>query len=278
MTADVIMLDDRRKPTLEYNGIQIRTKGDDMLCLTDLWRVADRPGGKKPGHWLRWEKAQSFVQHQVAVSGKGAVEHLLEVTQGRNGSVFAHWQIGYHYASYLSPILATWIYEVARERMQWETPPGPLGAGLAGATAKLDALEAKVNNNQAKNNEEIAALKEQFEKANDRFDELERHRRKKISEPTKRLVTADTHLIHKGRCPCCGMVDVVDPDGRKMPNAEFDHFFAASMPDPEHVWLICTDCHGELTTSKMARRTAQSSFDSFQNKRARLHRKDTQPS
>jgi hypothetical protein len=50
-----------------------------------------------------------------------------------------------------------------------------------------------------------------------------------------------------GRCPCCGNGRVLADGGRPAPGAEFDHFFHRGLNRPEHGWLVCLDCHADLT-------------------------------
>jgi hypothetical protein len=73
-----------------------------------------------------------------------------------------------------------------------------------------------------------------------------------------------------GRCPCCGSRAVVAKDGTKAENAEHDHFYAASKPDVDHVWLICRPCHTDLTSGRIARDEREAEFRAYQAKRRRL--------
>ena len=40
---------------------------------------------------------------------------------------------------------------------------------------------------------------------------------------------------------------MLGPDGKPLPGAEFDHVFYRTLNRPEHGWLICGECHGEIT-------------------------------
>jgi hypothetical protein len=75
-----------------------------------------------------------------------------------------------------------------------------------------------------------------------------------------------------GRCPCCGSAVIVLQDGQKAQGAEFDHFYAASKPDPEHTWLICQPCHSDLTLGRIQRDQREAEFRTYQNRRRRLVR------
>lgn len=64
--------------------------------------------------------------------------------------------------------------------------------------------------------------------------------RRPISESTKEQHRL-TALHLGGRCPCCGLVEVVDQDG--MVTGEYDHFYSRERNAFEETWLICRPCH-----------------------------------
>lgn len=45
-----------------------------------------------------------------------------------------------------------------------------------------------------------------------------------------------------GRCPGCGLTDIVDPEGRLL-SGEYDHFYSRERNAFEDTWLICKSCH-----------------------------------
>jgi hypothetical protein len=70
-----------------------------------------------------------------------------------------------------------------------------------------------------------------------------------------------------GQCPCCGRARVLAEDGRAVPGAEFDHFLHRGLNRPEHGWLVCTACHGELTHGGYLVRFARTpEFRAFQTR------------
>lgn len=101
---------------LEFNQTPIRTDGD-MVSLTDLYAAAgDGDPSKDPKQWRRKEGKRfiDFVSNYLKVT----VEHLFRITKGRNGSTFAHWQIGLAYAKYLDHGLHMHVNEIyARYRV-----------------------------------------------------------------------------------------------------------------------------------------------------------------
>lgn len=72
-----------------------------------------------------------------------------------------------------------------------------------------------------------------------------------------------------GRCPCCGLCDVVR-DGQRMAPAEFDHFYANSASGADHTWLICKPCHDELSAGRVARDQRETLFKAYQELRRSL--------
>ena len=40
---------------------------------------------------------------------------------------------------------------------------------------------------------------------------------------------------------------MLDATGQPSSGAEFDHFFHHDLNQPEYSWLVCRDCHAELT-------------------------------
>lgn len=48
-----------------------------------------------------------------------------------------------------------------------------------------------------------------------------------------------------GRCPCCGLVSVLDASGEVI-GAEYDHFYSRERNALEDTWLICKACHRNM--------------------------------
>jgi len=94
-----------------------------------------------------------------------------------------------------------------------------------------------------------------------------RNRRREISPTTK---TEHIFALGKlgGRCPCCGLVEIVK-DGERI-QGEFDHFFQNSVPGVSATWLICLLCHGKLTSGRMMRDHATTAFHVYQDRRRAL--------
>ena len=118
--------------------------------------------------------------------------------------------------------------------------------------------------------EDIAGLKITVLRVADDTTEIKqtvRNRRREITTTTK---AEHVYAVGKlgGRCPCCGLVEIVKAGERTQ--GEFDHFFQNSAPGISTTWLICLDCHSKLTTGKMPRDHATSSFHVYQDRRRTL--------
>jgi hypothetical protein len=70
-----------------------------------------------------------------------------------------------------------------------------------------------------------------------------------------------------GRCPNCGKNSVTNPDGTQAPFSEFDHARHRSAPTVDDTWLICTECHKELTNGRILRKDCETAFNLYQARR-----------
>ena len=243
--------------TLSYQGTPVRRRGT-MLNLADMWRAAGRPADRRPADWLALEETTRFrayaddhwteVEDPVAANAGQAgiwnldTDGLVAAVRGNQGGTWAHWQLALPYARYLSPRFHLWCNSVLRAAME---RPGGL------PVFDPDPL--------------LLHLTRQFQHLHRRLDTLERHaadlmflmlsaqdlllgKRRNFSERSQaaitRVVAAEPFA---GQCPCCGRAPVLTEAGRPIPGAEYDHFFHRGFNRPEHGWLVCAACHGELT-------------------------------
>jgi hypothetical protein len=93
-----------------YNGQPISVN-DEMLCLTDMWKAAGSPDNKDPWRWSQTQEGSDYIE-----AAKENLNHAKNVVwktgRGRGGGTWAHWQIGFTYAQYLSPEFHIWCNEV----------------------------------------------------------------------------------------------------------------------------------------------------------------------
>jgi len=267
--------------SLTYNDHQINERGE-MLSLTDMWRAAGRPANQRPVDWLDLASTKTFADHIGSVVGKSHHD-VIQRLKGNDAGTWAHWQIGMAYAKYLSPEFHAWCNDIVRTHMERrgapvETVPAviarddSLGAALktaleplvqmfADATRETHGRLSHVETDVSHIKHEVACLRSEVR-------DLSTKGRRRIKDTTKGQLVRDTDRLG-GRCPCCG-VAVVTEDGRHLPHAEFDHFYANSAPDADHCWLICASCHAELTRNVAKRDERNAEFQAFQAKRRRL--------
>ena len=85
---------------LVYRDVPIRDRGE-MLSLTDMWRAAGEPASGRPADWRRKEGAD-FIDFVQGTMPGGHSEVIQALNEGGQWNTWAHWQIGFAYAKYLS--------------------------------------------------------------------------------------------------------------------------------------------------------------------------------
>lgn len=118
--------------SLAYSGVTIRDYAE-MICRTDMWRASGASLSKRPAEWLRSVAATDFIDYVVGDVGISHHEAIQVVRAGPDTATWAHWQIAFACAKYLSPEFHTWCNSVVRSHI--ETPPH-----LAHAPRRLAAL------------------------------------------------------------------------------------------------------------------------------------------
>jgi hypothetical protein len=74
------------------------------------------------------------------------------------------------------------------------------------------------------------------------------YRRAELSPETRRIHREIIRLEpYNGFCPCCLETKVVSDEGALIPPVEYDHFWGPVYSAPVHSWLICRQCHQDLT-------------------------------
>ncbi len=242
---------------LSYQGRPIRLRGT-MLNLTDMWRAAGCPEYRRPSDWLVLEETARFRAHAGAhwtepeelVSDNAILDGIFRLdpdgfvatARGRHGGTWARWQLALAYARYLSPEFHLWCNTVIRAALVWHGGP---------SAADPDPLRLH--------------LAQQFRDLHRRLDTLERHaadlmflvlsaqeillgNRLEFTGPTRTIILQVVAAEpFGGQCPCCLRERVLTETGRPVPGAAIDHFFHRGLNKPEHGWLICAECHAELT-------------------------------
>lgn len=102
---------------LVYKGEIIRDKGD-QLSLTNMHKAAGAPSNQEPAQWMRSASAEAFIEAVSINMGKSHNEIVVSKRGGNAPGTWAHWQIAFAYAKYLSPEFHMWCNQVVRERME----------------------------------------------------------------------------------------------------------------------------------------------------------------
>lgn len=246
--------------SLIYNGLAIRDR-DQMLCLTDMWKAAGAGEAQRPANWFQQAGVEQFCQY-VAASQNVAIDYIIQAERGRNGGTWAHWQVGMAYAQYLSPAFHAWCNSVVRQHMEGRLAPtawyvtqadfqqfaGQVIGAVSGMQGQIEALQAETRS--------------RFDLIGEQLSQTARPR-KEISAKVKGMIATATAQLN-GFCPCCSRIQIVDAHGRKIAEAEYDHFYSNQLPDADHVWLICKACHDALTFGRVSRVQVDTHFSSFQ--------------
>jgi len=262
---------------LAYSGVTIRDRGE-MLSLTDMWRAAGSEPGKRPAKWLEQDGTAAFVDHIKSTVALKDSELIQALNDRGEWNTWAHWQIAFAYAKYLSPEFHAWCNSVVRSHMEGRNVsvravPAVAGltrhdlqqfaqivgdaSGRAAAERCVELMDTRVRDALAPVEQRLTAL------------ERAQVRRRALSDATRREHISDIKALG-GRCPGCNTAEVVSTDGVRSPFAEFDHFYANSQPDGAHTWLICKPCHADLTTGRVPREQREAEFRAYQSYRRRL--------
>jgi hypothetical protein len=106
-------------------GFSIRCRGtenNEFLCLTDLYRAANRPSNKAPSQWARLPDTKEFITFQCKTLNVGE-SHIIVSERGRSGGTWGHWVIAIKYAAYLSKQLEDELIRSWRQIKEEERNP-----------------------------------------------------------------------------------------------------------------------------------------------------------
>jgi hypothetical protein len=253
---------------LVYNGTPIHDRGE-MLCLTDMWRAAGSDPSKQPSRWRKLPGSGEFIDH-IAAAGRFSPSELFQVSLG--AATWAHWQIAFAYAKYLSPEFHAWCNEVVRAHMEGRTPP-PL-------RRDDDPLQQMINAAVTKAvTQAMLPFGGQLNRIERKQDDLAikiTSKRKSLSSAEERIL--DRYALSSGRlCGCCRRRFVVDPDGNRLPTAATDHAYTNQLANVNArsvtCWLVCSSpngeprtneyCHDKLTSGEMPREMAAHRFNAY---------------
>ena len=88
------------------------------------------------------------------------------------------------------------------------------------------------------------AIDTKFAEVSDRLDRIEH--RKRVPEKTRRIHCYVIKNYYQGQCPCCRKVRIVNDNGERRTNCEFDHWNRVSEACETKTWAVCTECNSNL--------------------------------
>lgn len=116
-----------------FRGTRIGMRGApgaEELCLTDMWRANGADPAKRPVNWLGSKQARDLRVFLAESQGVENSDSLVSAENGDpragiGGSTWAHWQLAFAYAKYLSPAFHAWVNQAAREKMTGRSAAPP---------------------------------------------------------------------------------------------------------------------------------------------------------
>ena len=132
-------MSDITEEIIRYQGQPVIRRGE-MMSLTDMWRAGGSEKNKAPYEWLRSSQAKSFAAFLADTGISRSVERGAG-GRGGGGVTWAHWQLAFAYAKYLSPAFHAWCNEVVRAHLEHGGDP----VDIATLRARIAELEASLN-------------------------------------------------------------------------------------------------------------------------------------
>ncbi|NUP08406.1 MAG: KilA-N domain-containing protein [Polyangiaceae bacterium] len=116
-----------------FRDTKIRMRGSagaEQMCLTDMWRANGSDPSKQPSNWAASAQASDLIEFLSENSNPRNSGDWITAERGASGGTWAHWQLAFAYAKYLSPAFHTWVNQAAREKMaRGSAPVAPVAAG-----------------------------------------------------------------------------------------------------------------------------------------------------
>jgi hypothetical protein len=96
---------------LVRNGFEVQFSKDELVSLTQLWKMAGSPENQNPYEWKRLPETKKLLK-QIAKEDKGGKSRILESKRGKGGETLAHYKLALEYAGYLSVEFKSWMLEI----------------------------------------------------------------------------------------------------------------------------------------------------------------------
>jgi hypothetical protein len=106
-----------------FDGHDIRYRDDGLLSLTELWKASGSPRDKRPLDWVQGD-GSGFVD-SISKSHEPGQSQLIKTLPGDEGEeTLAHRQIGFAYASDLSPSFQMSVGDALEQWAEERDSPG----------------------------------------------------------------------------------------------------------------------------------------------------------
>lgn len=106
-----------------FRGTTIRMRGErgaEQMCLTDMWKANGADPKRDVYDWTRSKQARDLAEYLGESTEPGNSRFAFFAEKGGaegGGGTWAHWQLAFAYAKYLSPRFHVWVNQAAREKM-----------------------------------------------------------------------------------------------------------------------------------------------------------------
>ena len=246
-------------PVLTYNGLAIGTQ-HEMVCLTDLWRSTGSDPSKRPADWARKEGSQ-FIEF-IAETLNMPFEHIWISERGNGGGTWAHWQVAYAYAKYLSPECHAYCNTVLRAH--FEGHGAPIATEVI--SGLLDTKLAPLHDEMREQRRETGELREIVERTDGNVTYMLNASmpRRDFSAKTWKIWRLAIAEFHGGHCPCgCGQ-KILDKLGNWIDEATEDHWFTRNRNKRTEGWPVLAKDNQRMKNPK-ERLVKQHAFANFQS-------------
>lgn len=163
--------------------------------------------------------------------------------------------------NYVHAVCNYWFYTCEEIGLPWEIADNLLSAVLSITYYHLSPFVGIEALHKERENELL--------RENKRLHERNIRQRRDLSEKDKKQLRMDT-LRLGGRCPSCGIVEVVLPSGEQV-NSEIDHGTNVGSARITDCWIICKACHAYYTKDSTPNTERWPMFAAFHKQRERLH-------
>jgi hypothetical protein len=123
--------------TLTRNGFDVEFSKDELVSLTQLWKMAGSPENQTPYKWKRIPEAKKLLK-QISKEHKGFKHPFMESKSGKGGETLAHYKLALEYSGYLSVEFKSWMLGIIGELIE---APEDFAANILISSHNKDRVE-----------------------------------------------------------------------------------------------------------------------------------------